>query len=180
MDKGTINIFEVKVVRKDIGFKISAADVLNEFLYLGDEKGNIHSYPIRIGESDVISKNDNDNSRPICRNKIDKILCYKEISTILILAGETLYSVDSGFRRAAEPLATKVTHIVSRLLILLSMKHLTKIQEFTAWSQLLKRKKVWFLYMMLLKRSLLMLRTDSLSPKYLIVSAIQGNLSYWQ
>ena len=36
MDKGTINVFEVKVVRKDIGFKISAADVFNEFLYLGD------------------------------------------------------------------------------------------------------------------------------------------------
>lgn len=29
MEKGTINVFEVKAVRKDIGFKISAADVFN-------------------------------------------------------------------------------------------------------------------------------------------------------
>lgn len=29
MDKNSINIFEVKQVRKDIGFKISAADVYN-------------------------------------------------------------------------------------------------------------------------------------------------------
>lgn len=49
MEKGAVNVFEVKVARKDIGFKISAADVFNEFLYLGDEKGNIHAYPIRAG-----------------------------------------------------------------------------------------------------------------------------------
>ena len=30
------NAFEVKYVRKDIGYKISAADVCNEFLYTGD------------------------------------------------------------------------------------------------------------------------------------------------
>jgi len=29
MDKGSINVFEVKLVRKDIGYKISAADVFN-------------------------------------------------------------------------------------------------------------------------------------------------------
>ena len=78
MDKGgSINVFEVKVVRKDIGFKISAADVFNEFLYLGDEKGFVHSYPIRIGDAEVIAKNQNDTSKGISKYKIDKILCYK-------------------------------------------------------------------------------------------------------
>ena len=40
MDKGSINIFEVKIAKKDISYKISAAEVYNDFLYLGDEKGN--------------------------------------------------------------------------------------------------------------------------------------------
>lgn len=39
MDKGSINIFEVKTAKKDIPYKISAAEVYNDFLYLGDEKG---------------------------------------------------------------------------------------------------------------------------------------------
>lgn len=59
MDKSSINVFEVKPVRKDIGFKISAADVFNEFLYIGDEKGNIHFYPIRVGDSEIIPKSQN-------------------------------------------------------------------------------------------------------------------------
>ena len=59
MDKNLINVFEVRPIRKDFGFKISAADVFNEFLYLGDEKGNIHSYPIRVGENDIIAKTQN-------------------------------------------------------------------------------------------------------------------------
>lgn len=39
MDKGSINIFEVKITKKDLAYKISAADVYNDILYLGDEKG---------------------------------------------------------------------------------------------------------------------------------------------
>lgn len=42
MDKSSINVFEVKVAIKEITFKISAGDVFNEFLYLGDERGNIY------------------------------------------------------------------------------------------------------------------------------------------
>ena len=34
-----IQVFEVKPIRKEFNFKITAADVLNDFLYLGDEKG---------------------------------------------------------------------------------------------------------------------------------------------
>lgn len=80
MDKGSsINVFEVKVVRKDIGFKISAADVFNNFLYLGDEKGFVHSYPIIVGQAEVIAKNTNETNKNISKSKIDKILCYKEI-----------------------------------------------------------------------------------------------------
>ena len=59
MDKNLINVFEVKPIKKEFGFKISAADVFNEFLYLGDEKGNLHYYPIRVGESEVIARNQN-------------------------------------------------------------------------------------------------------------------------
>jgi hypothetical protein len=40
MDKASINVFEVKTAIKEISYKISAADVFNEFLYIGDEKGN--------------------------------------------------------------------------------------------------------------------------------------------
>ena len=36
MDKASINVFEVKTAIKEIPYKISAADVFNEFLYLGD------------------------------------------------------------------------------------------------------------------------------------------------
>ncbi len=39
MDKSSINVFEVKIAIKEVSCKISAADVFNEFLYLGDEKG---------------------------------------------------------------------------------------------------------------------------------------------
>lgn len=39
MDKASINVFEVKTAIKEIPYKISAGDVFNEFLYLGDEKG---------------------------------------------------------------------------------------------------------------------------------------------
>jgi len=41
----------VKVAIKEIPFKISAGDVFNEFLYLGDEKGTMYAYPIRAGDS---------------------------------------------------------------------------------------------------------------------------------
>ena len=37
-----IQVFEVKPIRKEFNFKITTADVLNDFLYLGDEKG---TYP---------------------------------------------------------------------------------------------------------------------------------------
>lgn len=46
MDKGKldknspVHVFESKTVRRDLGFKITAADVFNDFLYLGDDKGN--------------------------------------------------------------------------------------------------------------------------------------------
>lgn len=56
MDKTSINVFEVKVVRKDIGFKISAADVMNDRIYLGDEKGFVYAFPIRVADFDVIPK----------------------------------------------------------------------------------------------------------------------------
>lgn len=39
MDKSSINVFEVKIAIKEVPCKISASDVFNEFLYLGDEKG---------------------------------------------------------------------------------------------------------------------------------------------
>jgi hypothetical protein len=45
MDKGKIDkntpvhVFESKPLRRDFGFKISAADVFNDFLYVGDDKG---------------------------------------------------------------------------------------------------------------------------------------------
>lgn len=47
MDKGKldrnspIQVFETKTVRKELGFKITAADVYNDFLYLGDDKGKL-------------------------------------------------------------------------------------------------------------------------------------------
>lgn len=48
----------MKVAIKEIPFKISAGDVFNEFLYLGDEKGifkwkkgTMYAYPIRAGDS---------------------------------------------------------------------------------------------------------------------------------
>ena len=45
MDKGKVdknasmNIFEVKPIKRDFGYKLTAADVFNEFLYVGDDKG---------------------------------------------------------------------------------------------------------------------------------------------
>lgn len=33
---GTLNIFELKPIRKDFGFKFSTADVYNDILYVGD------------------------------------------------------------------------------------------------------------------------------------------------
>jgi hypothetical protein len=35
-----INVFEVKPIKKDFSYKITCADVFNEFLYVGDDKGN--------------------------------------------------------------------------------------------------------------------------------------------
>jgi len=46
MDKGKIdknshiNVFEIKPIRREFNYKLSAADVFNEFLYIGDDKGN--------------------------------------------------------------------------------------------------------------------------------------------
>jgi hypothetical protein len=99
IEKSLINVFEMKLVRRDIGFKISAADVYNSFLYLGDEKGSIHSYPIRAGDGDVIPRGNNDNSRLVCKSKIDRILGYGNLGGLLVLAGETLYMVDSALRK---------------------------------------------------------------------------------
>lgn len=48
MDKGKldknspVHVFESKPLRRDFGFKITAADVFNDFLYLGDDKGTRH------------------------------------------------------------------------------------------------------------------------------------------
>lgn len=40
LDKNTaLNVYEVKSIKREFNNKISAADVFNEFLYLGDEKG---------------------------------------------------------------------------------------------------------------------------------------------
>lgn len=40
VDKNSpVQVFEVKPIRKDFNFKITSADVLNDFLYLGDDKG---------------------------------------------------------------------------------------------------------------------------------------------
>lgn len=47
MDRGKIdknsplNVFEIKPIRREFNYKLSAADVFNEFLYIGDDKGNI-------------------------------------------------------------------------------------------------------------------------------------------
>ncbi len=46
MDKGKIdknspiNVFEIKPIRREFNYKLTAADVFNEFLYIGDDKGN--------------------------------------------------------------------------------------------------------------------------------------------
>lgn len=70
-------------------------------MYAGDEKGNVHIYyPIRVKDSDVISKSGDENTRSISKNKIDKILCYKEVSMVLILTGETLIACDSSLKRS--------------------------------------------------------------------------------
>lgn len=177
MDKGSINVFEVKLVRKDIGFKISAADVFNQFLYLGDEKGNIHSYPIRVGESDIISKSENDNSKNISKYKIDKILCYKEISTILVLTGETLIAVDSAFRRP-EALASKVYFISLRLLISPSTKY-SKHRDCTVSWPSPKRRKDLFLSMTPPRKNWSTSRTNSQYPKYRLEWLTLANLSSW-
>lgn len=40
MDKSSaLNVYEVKQIRRDFNFKFASADVFNEFLYVGDEKG---------------------------------------------------------------------------------------------------------------------------------------------
>ena len=46
MEKGSnvdrsnaLNVYEVKPIRREFNYKFAAADVFNEFLYVGDEKG---------------------------------------------------------------------------------------------------------------------------------------------
>ena len=47
MDRGKVDknspvqVFEVKPIRHNFNFKITAADVFNDFLYMGDEKGTM-------------------------------------------------------------------------------------------------------------------------------------------
>lgn len=47
MDKGKfdrtspIQVFETKPIRKDFNYKLSAADVFNEFIYIGDDRGTL-------------------------------------------------------------------------------------------------------------------------------------------
>lgn len=33
------NVFEIKPIKRDFAYKLAAADVFNEFLYVGDDKG---------------------------------------------------------------------------------------------------------------------------------------------
>lgn len=41
LDKNSpINVFEIKPIRREFNYKLSAADVFNDFLYVGDDKGN--------------------------------------------------------------------------------------------------------------------------------------------
>ena len=43
VDKNSpVQVFEVKPIRKDFNFKITSADVLNDFLYIGDDRGTQH------------------------------------------------------------------------------------------------------------------------------------------
>lgn len=47
MDKGKldrtspIQVFETKPIRKDFNYKLNAADVFNEFIYVGDDRGTL-------------------------------------------------------------------------------------------------------------------------------------------
>ena len=38
-----IQVFEVKHIRRDFNYKITSADVFNDFLYIGDEKGTLYT-----------------------------------------------------------------------------------------------------------------------------------------
>ena len=55
MDKGTSSIvYEVKNIRRDINYRICAADVFNEFLYMGDDRGTHptnHRQPLLVSSS---------------------------------------------------------------------------------------------------------------------------------
>jgi hypothetical protein len=46
----------------------------------------MYAYPIRAGDPEVIPKNVQENAKPITKSKIDKIVAYKPLATLIVLS----------------------------------------------------------------------------------------------
>lgn len=74
---------------------------------MGDDKGNIYSYPIRVSDPEIIAKSTNEQIKNISKYKIDKLQCYAALSSVFVLSDEKLYVIDSALRKP-EPIASKI------------------------------------------------------------------------
>ena len=67
----------------------------------------MYYYPVKVGDSDIIAKATQEQSKNVAKHRIDKIQCYPSLSYILALADEKLYIIDSALRKP-EMIAQKV------------------------------------------------------------------------
>lgn len=69
--------------------------------------GNLHMYPIRANDPEVIAKSTNEQVKNLSKSKIDKIRCYPALSHVFVLSDEKLYYFDSALREPKQ-IAVKV------------------------------------------------------------------------
>ena len=62
---------------------------------------------MRVSDQDIISRNTQEQSKNITKHRIDKLQCYPAMSSIIVLADEKLWLVDSALRKP-EMIAQKV------------------------------------------------------------------------
>ena len=48
--------------------------------------GNVYFYPVRVSDQDIISKSTQEQSKNICKYRIDKLMCYPSLSSVVVLA----------------------------------------------------------------------------------------------
>jgi outer membrane protein assembly factor BamB len=100
-------VFQSRAV-KDVDYKISAIDYLDNALFVGDHSGSIYRYQLNTDDIEIINEKANHIIERLTKSKIEIIRCISFLKIILVLSDGTLHILDCNtLKKRWEPILSK-------------------------------------------------------------------------